>query len=82
MTDRLCARLLFHQQQFSSGKLIVRPAQADDYLERKEYVAVKILVKAIEVAGGVVEQQWCRSHLAGVVAAVQEFGQIGWVSLR
>src|SRR5690242_16821924 len=72
VTDRLRAGLLFDQQQLASGELLVRLAQADDNLEGKEDLAVKILMEAIKIAGSVMEQQGRRPLLAGNVAALEK----------
>jgi hypothetical protein len=82
VTDGLRAGLLLYQEQFASGKLLVRLAQADHNLERKKDLAVQILVEAIEIAGTVMEQQGRRPLLARRVAALEEVIQFQGIILR
>src|ERR1700676_2349332 len=82
VTDRLRAGLLFHQQQLAPSELFVRLAQTDHDLKRKKDLAVQILVEAIEIAGGVTQQQGCGALLARGMTLFQEIAQIEWIILR
>jgi hypothetical protein len=47
----LSTRALLHKQQFSTLKVDVRSIEQDDRLQRKMNFTVKILMKAVVVAG-------------------------------
>ncbi len=62
--DRLGARLLLDKQQFASCELLVRAAETGDYLKREEQFAVEILMKTVEIARDVMQEQGSGSHLS------------------
>ena len=66
---RLHARALLGQHELAAGE-IARPAgQQDRHLQRKDVLAVEVLVQAVVVARAVLQQQRRRPRLPGLVAA-------------
>src|SRR5579864_2445502 len=75
LPERLRPWTLLHQQQLPAGELLFRTAEAKNYLEGKDNIAVQVLMQAIEIAGSVVQQQRRRPLLAARMAMSKEFFQ-------
>jgi hypothetical protein len=68
----LHARPLFVQGELAACEVRAGFREEDCDLDRKREIAVQILVEAIEVARDILQQQRCRTRLAGIVALLQE----------
>ena len=71
---RLHAGSLLGQHELAAGEVSSRLRQQDRDLQRKDVLAVEILMQAVVVVRPVLEQKRCRSDLPGGVAASQKIG--------
>src|SRR5215469_13796765 len=74
---RLHARALLGHDEFAAGELAARFGEQDGELKREGMLSIEILVQTVVIARDVLEEQRGRLRLAGVVATVEEFGEIG-----
>jgi hypothetical protein len=65
----LHARPLFSQDEFAASETRPRLRKQDRDLNRKDKIAVKILVEAVIVTRHILQQQRCRARLTGIVAS-------------
>src|ERR1700730_17398927 len=65
-------RALLGQDELAAGEIISRLGEKDRHLDRECEVPVEILMKAVEVARDVLQQQGCRARLALIVALLEE----------
>src|SRR3546814_10711577 len=65
---------LLGQKELAAGEFLVGPVQKDRHLERKDMLAVQVLVEAVIVACAVAKEERRRSRLAGFVAAGEKSG--------
>ena len=77
----LHARTLLGEHELSAGEVASGLTEKKSYLERKEDVAVEVLMQAVVVAGLVAEQQWRGSLLPCLVTDAKKLGVLGWKSL-
>src|SRR5580704_17083629 len=68
----LHARALLGQHEFAAGEVMARLGEQDRELQRKEMLAVHVLVQAMVVAGAVAQEQRRRSLLTRLMAAREE----------
>jgi hypothetical protein len=66
--SRLHAGTLFGEDELSAGEVARGFAEQEGYLERKDKIAVEVLVEAVVVARAVLQEQRCGAGLAGFVA--------------
>ena len=71
---RLHAGTLLGQHELAAGEVSSRLRQQDRDLQRKDMLAVEILVQAVVVIRPVLEQKRCRSDLPGCMATSQKIG--------
>src|ERR1700722_704116 len=69
---RLHARPLLGQYELAAGEVMARLGEQDRELQRKEMLAVHVLMQAIVVAGAVAQQKRRRPFLTRLMAARQE----------
>jgi hypothetical protein len=69
---RLHARALLGEHELAAGKVGAGPRQQQRDLQRKDVLAVEILVQAVVVAFAVLQQERRRPRLPGLVAAREE----------
>jgi len=74
---RLHSRALLGQHEFAPFKILVGLAQKDCDLERKDMLAIDVLVKAVVIARAILQQQRGRAVLPGRMAALDERGVLG-----
>jgi hypothetical protein len=74
LRPRLHARALFSQYKFPARKILFRLGQQDRYLYRKDVLAVEILMQAIVVTLPILQQQWRRPQLPGIMTSPDEVG--------
>jgi hypothetical protein len=74
--DRLRPRLLFHQEEFATGKFDFGLTQTADDLKRKDDCPIQILVKRVVIACAIAEQQRRRPLLAGGMTHTKEFRKV------
>src|ERR1700722_1278166 len=74
-------RALLGQDELAASEILARLGEKDRHLDRECEVAVEILMKAVEVAGDVLQQQGRRARLALIVAVLEEDGVFGRVAL-
>src|ERR1700736_6819427 len=72
---------LLGQDELAAGEILPRLGEKDRHLDRECEVAVEILMKAVEVAGDVLQQQGRRARLALIVTLLEEGGVFGRVAL-
>lgn len=77
----LHARALLGQDELSAAEIFPWLGEKDRHLDRECEGSVKILMKAVEVAGDVLQQQGRRPRLALIVALLEEGGVFGRVAL-
>src|ERR1700722_6116855 len=65
---RLLSRTLLSQHELTSFEVLARLVEKDHDLERKEIVAVRVLVQAVVVIHAVREQAHCLLCLSGLMA--------------
>src|SRR5215472_17250593 len=75
---RLHARPLLREHEFAAGEILARPRQQKSDLQRKNVLAVEILMQAIVVAGTIREQQRRRLRLYGLVTTREKGRVIAW----
>ena len=63
---------LFGQDKLPAGEIRIRLREEDRNLDRKEEIAIEILMEAVEVTGNVLQQQRRRPHLAGIMASLEK----------
>ena len=71
---RLHARALLGQHELAAGEILARRRQQHRRLQRKDVLAIEILMQAVVVARPVLQQQRRRPRLAGRVAALEKIG--------
>src|ERR1700734_2651809 len=69
---RLHARPLLGQHELATGEVAPGLGQEDRDLQRKEMLAVHVLVQAIVVAGAIAQQKGRRPLLTRLMAALEE----------
>src|ERR1700722_16646014 len=77
----LHSRALLGQDELAAGEILPRLGEKDRHLDRECEVAVEILVKTVEVAGDILQQQRRRARLALIVTLLEEGGMFGRVAL-
>ena len=70
----LHARPLLGEDELAAGEVGAGLGQEQGDLQRKDVLAIEVLVQAVVVAGTVAEEERRRSRLAGFVAAGEEVG--------
>src|ERR1700724_95897 len=73
LRTRLHARPLLGEHEVSAGEVGIRPRQQKRDLQRKDVLAVEILMQAVVVALAVLQQKGCRPGLSGMVTAIEKF---------
>jgi len=71
---RLHAWPLLGQHEFAAGEILFRLRQQNRHLQRKDMLAVEILVESVVVARGVLQQERRWPRLPRLVAARDEIG--------
>ena len=79
---RLHARTLLGQHELAAGEVVAGAGEQERDLERKDMLAVKVLVQAIVVAGTVLQEQRRRLRLPRLVAAAKKRGVFGRIANR
>ena len=64
---RLHARALFGQDELAASKVAFRLTQQERDLQRKDMLAVEVLMQAVEIASAVAQEKRGRPGLAGFV---------------
>ena len=82
LDSRLHAWALFGQDEFAAGEILARPRQQDRDLQRKDVLAIQVLVQAIIIAGAIAQQQRRRPRLSRLVAPRQERIMLGGKARR
>src|SRR3984957_2941082 len=77
----LHARPLFGQDKLPAGEISTGLREKDRDLDRKEEIAIEILMQTVEVTGHVLQQQRRRPRLAGVMALRQKRGVLDGIPL-
>src|SRR5258708_36468892 len=72
----LCARLhtrtLFREHEFAAREIPFRRRQQERGLQRKDVLAVQVLVQAVEVSRAVLQEERRRPGLPGAMAATEK----------
>jgi hypothetical protein len=76
LSARLHAWSLLGQDKFAAGEIRSRFRQKNRHLQRKNMLAVKILMQAVVIVGAILEEERRRLGLPGTMAAIQESGVV------
>ncbi len=77
---RLHARPLLGQHEFAAGEILARLGEQDRDLQRKEMLAVHVLMQAIVVARTVAQEKRRRTFLTRLMAAREEGFVVGRIA--
>src|SRR5689334_22482678 len=72
LSPRLHAWTLFGQHEFATGEIAIRLGQQDRDLQRKDMLAIEILMQAVIIARPILQQQRRRPGLTRLVASLEK----------
>jgi hypothetical protein len=72
---------LLGQCEFTPGEITPGLREEDRDLDRKDEIAIDVLMQTVEIAGAILQQQRRRSGLGGIMAEAEEIGMRRRVAL-
>jgi hypothetical protein len=80
LRSRLHTGPLLREHEFAPGEISPWLGKQNRYLNRKDVLSIEVLVEAVVVAGGVLQEQRGGSRLPCVVASLDEIGVAHWIA--